>query len=148
MARRPHPIQRLAAYGVYQRDDTILLVRASNLTEVAGRWFLPGGGVEHGEHPMAALEREITEETGLVATIGAQLGIISDVRTRRDGTKLHSVRIIYSIDHASGELCDEATGSSDLAAFVTLDEARSMPVAFYAVQAMAMAGIDIAPTRS
>ena len=30
-----------------------------------GRWFLPGGGVQHGENPADALRREIAEESGL-----------------------------------------------------------------------------------
>lgn len=143
MARTPRSIQRLAAYGVHLQDETVLLVRASNLTEVAGRWFLPGGGVEHGEHPVTALEREIAEETGLSATIGGHLGIISDVRTRRDGTRVHSVRIIYRIEQATGDLCDETTGSSDHAAFVSLEEARTLPVARYAIEALAMVGVDL-----
>ncbi|HSX32739.1 MAG TPA: NUDIX hydrolase [Candidatus Saccharimonadales bacterium] len=34
------------------------------LEEQDGRWELPGGGLEHGEDPRAALPREIAEETG------------------------------------------------------------------------------------
>lgn len=41
-------------------DGRVLLLR-----EMDGRWELPGGGLEHGEHAKEALAREITEETGL-----------------------------------------------------------------------------------
>ena len=40
-----------------------LLARESN-----GVWDLLGGGLDHGEDPVAALQREIQEETGLVVT--------------------------------------------------------------------------------
>jgi ADP-ribose pyrophosphatase YjhB (NUDIX family) len=37
-------------------------------------WGLPGGFVEHGEQPDAALRREIGEELGVAASIGPLLG--------------------------------------------------------------------------
>ncbi len=36
--------------------------------EPDGTWDLLGGGLDHQEDPIAALKREITEETGLVVT--------------------------------------------------------------------------------
>ena len=44
--------QRIAAYGVCVDDeDRLLLARASPVLSLRGRWFLPGGGVQHGENP-------------------------------------------------------------------------------------------------
>jgi len=143
--RRRSAIQRIATYGVHLADDQILLVRASDLTEVQGRWFLPGGGVEHGEHPTEALVREFAEETGLHAVIGPQLGIVSDVRTRRNGEVVHSVRIIYEVTTTSGTLLDECAGSSDLAQFTPIEQAREMPLAHYVIEGARMAGIDLSP---
>lgn len=136
-------IQRLCAYGVSIDDDGILLVRASSITEVPGRWFLPGGGVDHGEHPVDALRREVLEETGLDATIGRQLGIVSDVRTRREGTKVHTVRLLFELDGLAGELRHEVSGSSDLAKRVELDEARQLPLADYVIEAGRLLGVDL-----
>ena len=136
-------LQRVAVYGVCVVDDEILLVRASSMTEVPGRWFLPGGGVEHGEHPTDALVREIAEETGLQAVVGRHLGILSDVRTRRNGVVVHTVRIIHQIDAVTGTLLSETTGSSDLAQFVPVADAASLPLAHYVIAGTGLAGIDL-----
>jgi ADP-ribose pyrophosphatase YjhB (NUDIX family) len=144
VGRRRRAIQRVSVYGIHVVDDEVLLVRASSLTEVPGRWFLPGGGVEHGEHPTEALVREMSEETGLDAVVGRHLGIVSDVRTRRNGVVVHTVRIIHEIASAEGRLLAETSGSSDLARFVPLPEARTIPLADYVIEGAAMAGYDLA----
>ncbi|MFH8934769.1 (deoxy)nucleoside triphosphate pyrophosphohydrolase [Streptomyces griseosporeus] len=45
----------------------LLAARRSAPPELAGRWELPGGKVEPGEHPETALTRELHEELGVVA---------------------------------------------------------------------------------
>ena len=54
---------RPRATAVVVRDDRVLLV-----SDKAGMFMLPGGGLEHGERPEAAAARELHEETGLTAT--------------------------------------------------------------------------------
>ncbi|HSW98935.1 MAG TPA: NUDIX hydrolase [Candidatus Saccharimonadales bacterium] len=44
-------------------EGRVLLLRESD-----GSWELPGGGLEHGEDPRAALVREVAEETSLTVT--------------------------------------------------------------------------------
>ena len=144
---RPRRVQRLGAYGLGIRNDCLLVVRASALTEVEGRWFLPGGGVDHGEHPKHALEREVREETGLNGIAAELLGVVSDVRTRKSGDKVHSVRMIYRLDELEGELVHETTGSSDEARWVPIGELPSLPLAASVIEAAAVCGLDLRPAR-
>jgi 8-oxo-dGTP pyrophosphatase MutT (NUDIX family) len=115
----------------------VLLVRAARYLTVAGRWFLPGGGIDHGEEPIAALRREFAEETGLDVEVGALRGVLSDVFTLPDGASLHTVRIVHSIDSYSGTLRDEEGGSSDAARWIGPDELGGLPLAPYVRRALA-----------
>ncbi len=49
----------------------ILLARRTEGRDLAGLWEFPGGKVEPGESPEIALQRELLEELGIRATIGA-----------------------------------------------------------------------------
>ena len=48
-----------------RRQDRFLLTRRPEGTHLAGMWELPGGKVEPGESPEAALIRECREECGI-----------------------------------------------------------------------------------
>ena len=64
---------RPAAYAVIVHDGAILLA----YWKQGGKegWTLPGGGLDLAEHPVDGCRREIYEETGYDAEIGAMLGI-------------------------------------------------------------------------
>ncbi len=124
--------QRIAAYGVVRDDEgRLLLARAAPYLTLRGRWFLPGGGVQHGESPADSLRREIEEEAGLMVKVGELLDALSDVRTVPDGTSLHTVRLIYQVDSWEGTLRPEAEGTTDAVGWFTLEEVRTMPLARY-----------------
>ncbi|MGZ5399689.1 MAG: (deoxy)nucleoside triphosphate pyrophosphohydrolase [Nocardioides sp.] len=58
------------------RHGTVLAARRTAPAETAGRWEFPGGKVEPGESPEAALVREIDEELGCrVAVTGWLAGV-------------------------------------------------------------------------
>jgi len=53
--------RRPGAYAVLWRDGQVLLTHQSNPSP---EFQLPGGGVDPGESPLQALNREVREETG------------------------------------------------------------------------------------
>lgn len=53
--------------------DRLLICQRSLAGAFPGKWEFPGGKVEPGESPEAALQRELQEELGIAAAIGEQL---------------------------------------------------------------------------
>lgn len=56
------------------RDGRCLVAQRPEGSSFALRWEFPGGKVEPGEEPRAALERELDEELGVRVLVGAWLG--------------------------------------------------------------------------
>jgi 8-oxo-dGTP diphosphatase len=124
--------QRVAAYGVcVDGEGRLLLARAAPSLSLRGRWFLPGGGIQHGESPTEALHREIEEETGLTVTLGPLLTVLSDVRPLPEGISLHTLRLIYRVARWAGTLRAEKSGTTDDVGWFTPDEVAHLPLAQY-----------------
>jgi ADP-ribose pyrophosphatase YjhB (NUDIX family) len=58
-----------------------------------GRWALPGGRIEAGEHPLEAARREVLEETELVVEGGVHLAILMEHFEDADGQPLYTVEV-------------------------------------------------------
>ena len=54
----------------------VLLARRTEGRDLAGLWEFPGGKVEPGESPEDALVRELREELGIEATVGALVSCV------------------------------------------------------------------------
>ena len=127
------------AYGVLIDGQRIALVRSSNPRHNPALWWLPGGGIKFGEAPEETLLREFKEETGLEVREPALLGVTSDVRNRDNGDQSHTVRILFTVQLAGGELRHEIHGTTDHAAWFNLAELHTLNVADYARDAIASA---------
>jgi 8-oxo-dGTP diphosphatase len=118
---------RLAAYAVALSNGSILLARIAAGYPGEGKWTLPGGGVEWGEHPEEALIREVHEETGFSVTEHSFLGINSRVfHASRLHSDLHAVRLLYDVPLEGDPEVTEIDGSVDRASWIHLDNIGSM----------------------
>lgn len=127
------------AYGILVHADRVILVRSSNPEHNPPLWWLPGGGIHFGESPEETLHREFIEETGLVVHQPNLLTVTADTRRRSNGDRIHTVRIIYTVELAGGELAHEVGGTSDRAVWFAPDDLTTLNVADYARQALALA---------
>ena len=87
--------------------------------------------MEWGESPEETALRELEEETGLVAHLGAVVGVFSRWYAARDsvrGEPGHVLGVVYEGIDVSGELRTEFdAGTTDAAAWFSLEQARSLP---------------------
>ncbi|MEV8123147.1 (deoxy)nucleoside triphosphate pyrophosphohydrolase [Streptomyces sp. NPDC085944] len=65
--------ERIVVGAALVDEGRLLAARRSAPAELAGRWELPGGKVEAGETPEAALVRELREELGVTAETGERV---------------------------------------------------------------------------
>ncbi len=117
---------RVAAYAVCGDGDRLLCCRLAPGEPSPGSWTLPGGGIDFGEDPAAAVLRELEEETGLVGRVEGIIGHRSHVYPGRlpDGRprEMHAIALLFRVTVTGGVLRDEPDGSTDRAAWLTPDE--------------------------
>ncbi len=134
---------RLAAYAWCEQDDSVLLTRVSPHGPGGGLWTLPGGGLDFGEDPAAAVTREVDEETGYDIELGDLLGIRSAVLEPEQtisGHRVQTVGILYRGIVSGGDLRIEYEGSTDLAAWIPFGELDRLPSADLLTWARDLAG--------
>lgn len=124
------PWIRVGAYAIVtDATSRILLCRIAPGYPAAGLWTLPGGGVDHGEHPDDAVLRELREETGLTGSRGPVAAIWSGLIEKpasRPGP-LHWIAILYRVTVVMADLRLEVDGSTDACGWFTLDEVAGLP---------------------
>lgn len=135
--------RRIGSYGLCRNGDSVLLARASELAVFPGVWQLPGGGVQHAEHPADAVVREFIEETGLAVEVTGVRAVVADVLRLPDlGVAVHTDRIVYDVAARSGPLRDELDGTTDLVTWLPPDEAAGLPLMPFTAELL---GLPVTP---
>lgn len=74
-----------------------------------GRWAMPGGKIEVGEHPDTAIVREFAEETGLQVSVARFAGCVSEVISVEGGVN-HFLMYVFCLQVVGGALCEGEEG--------------------------------------
>jgi 8-oxo-dGTP diphosphatase len=121
MTTRPE----LAVSAAIFRDGRVLVVRRAQ-APAAGSWTLPGGRVELGETLVAAVTREVAEETTLTIRVKGLAGyreMILDSAV--EGRGRHFVILPFAAEWVSGEVkLNEELGDFS---WSTLSEIADLP---------------------
>ena len=121
-------LTRVAAYGLIVLDERILLCRIAPWSSHTGHWTLPGGGIDFGEDPEAAMIREVREETGFDVEPEQIVGIDSVVTPANQGGQIQGVRIVYRARIIGGEQRNEIDGSTDMCQWWSRPAAGDLPL--------------------
>ena len=123
-------VQRVSACGVARDGDAMLLVQIGRSAYGdAGKWMLPGGGIEHGEDPKDAVVRAFAEQVGLTIKVDELLDVVSDYRHIPGGIDFHGVFVVYGVTVTAGEVRAEPDGAVLAPTWVKPSEMDGLPIA-------------------
>jgi 8-oxo-dGTP diphosphatase len=88
----------VVAAVIWQAGRVLLGQRPAGSPD-AGRWEFPGGKLQPGESPEAALARELAEELGIGSRVGALLG---ETRFEPDSSRPPIQLGFYAVEIAAG----------------------------------------------
>ena len=116
------PIATVAA--IIQNDAGKILLTRRNVEPFKGQWCLPGGHIDQNENALDAVIREAKEETGLEFE-PKFITYFDEIYPERNW---HAVVLVFA-GKGTGSLTAQEREVTDIAWF-SLDEARSLPLAF------------------
>ena len=114
----------IVAAGVVIEAGRVLLTQRKSGAHLAGMWEFPGGKVEEGEDPKAALTRELHEELG----IDVDVGEIVEVAFHRYEDANKAVLLLFY--EATRRASSPEPFARDVAAFTWGDEGALDPARF------------------
>lgn len=117
---------RVGVGAVLIRDGCVLLVkRASPPSQ--GMWAIPGGRVELGETLQHAAERELREETGIIARAGDPIYTFDVIQRDAAGQiRFHYVIVDLWMEYVAGEV--RAGDDATEARWITYSELDTLPI--------------------
>ncbi|RQX12898.1 NUDIX hydrolase [Micromonospora ureilytica] len=145
--------RRVGAYGLLWDSGRVLVIRDGAEGEFPGVWRLPGGAVEHAEHPERTVVREVAEQAGLAVTVTRLLAVVADVVSFPEGdAALHTDRLIFELSMPSGARAGGAWveggvrgvggGLVDQARWLSLAEVAELPLTPFTAEAL---GLPVTP---
>jgi ADP-ribose pyrophosphatase YjhB (NUDIX family) len=117
---REYPRRPILGVGAVVLDGgRVLLVRRAN-EPLKGQWSLPGGAVELGETVVAAVAREVLEETGLEVEVGALIDLLDRLSYDEHGrVRYHYVLLDFVCRPVGGAL--EAASDAGAVCWAAID---------------------------
>jgi 8-oxo-dGTP diphosphatase len=112
----------VVAAALIRPDGTVLVQQRPAGKQLAGLWEFPGGKIETGESPEAALVRELREELGIELAVEA-LSPVTFASEALAGR--HLVLMLYAVRTWQGD--PQALEASALR-WVTMDEMAALPM--------------------
>jgi ADP-ribose pyrophosphatase YjhB (NUDIX family) len=109
----------LIVSAIVRRDGRLLLVEQQGPADPEPSWMLPGGRVEDGETLVAALKRELAEETGLALTGTPGIAFVVDLVAGGD----RYTAISFACDADGDPAPDDPDGLVRAAAWIEPTEA-------------------------
>lgn len=125
----PRVLQRTAAYALVRDGDRLLMSRLADWVGGAGGlWTLPGGGIDPGEEPRAAVVREVHEETGQHVVVG-DLVQVQSLHHVDEAEDFHALRLVYlaQCPAPTAARVVEIDGSTGEAVWAPLDGLAGLP---------------------
>ncbi len=102
--KRDYPEAPIIGVGIvcFRGDDLLLIERGK--PPRAGSWSLPGGRQKLGETVRACALRELVQETGVKAAIGALVDVVDSMtRDEEGGLIYHYTLVDFRADWVSGD---------------------------------------------
>lgn len=126
LVMQPNPnhaaLRIIVAAALVHSDGSVLLQQRPAGKAMAGLWEFPGGKVEAGEHPEAALVRELEEE--LAIELGADDLAPLSFATEVQGDA-HMVLLLYLVRHWRGT---PQALAADALKWVRVDDMHQLPM--------------------